>query len=120
MPGEMGYGARLGSQVTYRLGTWYHLVPTNNALLSVGRRTDCLSQKKICTFETCPWWKLVPQLTCFVQHSTVDDKYRVVFLKKASKNRLHVGGWVRAWVRACVGGCVDFETPGRLARARAQ
>ena len=85
---------------------------TNNALLSVGRRTDCLSHRKICTlFETCPW-KLVPQLTCFVPPkilSSMEEKYtsRAIgekgFTKKASR------GWVR--------GCVDFETPGRLGLA---
>ena len=80
---------------------------TNNALLSVGRRTDCLSHRKICTlFETCPWWKLVPQLTCFVPPkilSSMEEKYtsRAIgekgFTKKASRGC--VGACVGAWVR---------------------
>ena len=91
--------------------TYYQYKYSNNALLSVHRRIDCLSHRKVCTFETYPWWKLVSQLTCFVQFNHV---------KKASLNRLHLHGCVLgcgcggAWVRGCVGGCVDFETPGRL------
>ena len=56
---------------------------SNNTLLSVGRHTDCLSFRKIYTFETYPWWNLVPQLTCFVKQFVVETLYH------GSEKRLH-------------------------------
>ena len=78
---------------------------TNNALLSVGRRTDCLSHRKICTFETCPWWNFIPQLTCLVPPRK--DLCQGKIYGIAGK-RLHKKGFT------CVGGCVGAWILKRL------